>query len=158
MKRLHELLALRGVLHVYDGKVTIDLHLSGRIKPTLILCNLIPDVGRAYILGNGNSFSDISQVALGDNGTAKTRADTQLNNERFRAGPTDWRVVGLQRFTEFFVGINDANFTHREFGLFAGTNIGGANEGTPLSLLVITPEWEKTEALTRTYIHVFDFS
>jgi len=132
-----------GRLYAYDGKVTIDEHLSGQIKPAFVLPNLIVTVGKTYILEN--SPADIDEVKLGDGATARTVIMTDIVNELFSAAPTDARVTGTKRITELFVGVSEANFTHREIGIFANSTL--------ISTLVITPEFEKTTAKTRTYIH-----
>ena len=145
-KQLTEPFPIKGTLYVYDGKVTIDEHLAGIKTPAFVINNLIPTVGRAYIMGgSGESLADIDACCLGDNATARALSDTDLKSLIFTASPTDARVSGTKRITELFVGINEANFTHREFGLKAN--------GTLISTLVLTPEFVKTTAKTRTYIH-----
>ena len=132
----------KGILYAYDGRVTIEQHLSGRIKPALVLPNLMPTVGRVGVL-NG-LLASIDEVKLGDDGSARTAGMTDLVSEQFSASPTDQRVSGTKRYTELYVGSAEANFTHREIGIFSGTTL--------ISTLVIDPEFEKTTAKTRTYI------
>ena len=133
----------RGRLYAYDGRVTIDQHLSGQIKPVFVLPNLMPTVGKQFLVGTG-SLGDIDAVKLGGDGTARTAGLTDIISEQFSASPTDSRVVGTKRVVELYVGTGEANFTHREIGLFAGTTL--------ISTLVITPEFVKTTAKTRSYI------
>ena len=139
---LHEPLTLKGRLFVYEGRVTIDDHLSGA-QPVRIIDNLISTVGRVYILTE--SLADIDACCLGDNGGARTAGDTALKNQLFSATPTDKRVVGTVRITELFIGIAEANFTIREFGIKAS--------GTLISTLIVDPALEKTSAKTYTFIH-----
>jgi hypothetical protein len=139
---LHELDMPKGRLYVYDGKVTIDEHLQVTKEPIQQINNLIPIAGRVFILTQ--SLSQINECVVGDNGSTRTLGDTDLKNPLFSAVPTDYRVSGTKRITELFVGINEANFTHREFGIKAN--------GTLISTLAIG-EFEKTTAKTRTYIH-----
>jgi hypothetical protein len=139
---MYELFMLKGKLYIYKGKVTIDEHLSGQVQPSHVINNLMPTVGRVYTLTE--SLSNIDEVRLGDDNTARVSSDMDLYNPLFTAYPTDKRVVGTKRITELFVGVNEANFMHREIGIFA--------EGALISTLVMS-DFEKTTAKTRTYIH-----
>ena len=134
----------KGQLFAYDRRVTIAEHLQQRFKPNLFLGNLVPTVGRVYILGGG-VLSAIDNVKIGDDGSTRLAADTDLNNPLYECFPTDYRVVGTRRITELLVGTSEANFTHREIGIFAGTTL--------ISTLKILPEFEKTIVKVRTYIH-----
>ena len=140
---MYEPMTIKGVLFAYDGKIIIDQHLSGQARPVFVLPNLMPTVGRAFLVDSG-SIGDIDTVKLGDDGTARTAGLTDIISEQFSASPTDSRVVGTKRVVELYVGTAEANFTHREIGLFAGTTL--------ISTLVITPEFVKTTAKTRSYI------
>jgi len=140
--KLCEHIALHGKLYAYEGRVTIDQHLSGQVKPIFVAENLIPTVGRQYILSN--SLANIDTVKIGDDGSARSLSDTDLKNPLFSASPTDKRVTGTKRITELLVGVNEANFTHREFGVFAGSTL--------ISTLAIA-DWVKDNTKTRTYIH-----
>ena len=131
-----------GRLFAYDGRVSIEEHLAGLCSPKSITNNLIPIAGRVHLLTL--SPANIDTLAIGDNGSARSLADEDLKNKLFTAAPTDSRIVGTKKIMELFVGINEANFIHREFGAFAG--------GTLISTLIIAPEFEKTTAKTRTYI------
>ncbi len=145
-KILYESLGLKGTLFAYDEKVTIDEHIAGTKTPAFVSPNLIPTVGRQYILGStSGSLADIDACCLGDDGSVRASTDTDLKNLQFTASPTDARVTGTKRYTELFVGTSEANFTHREFGVKAGTTL--------ISTIVIDPAFEKTTAKTRTYIH-----
>lgn len=138
---LHEPLNLKGRLFIYGGRVTIDDFLNGA-KPLRIIDNLIPTVGRVYILTE--SLSDINEVALGSNGAARNLSDTDLKTPLFSATPTDKRVVGTVRITELFIGVAEANFNIAEFGIKAN--------GVLISTLVVNPVLEKTSAKTYTLI------
>ena len=134
-----------GTLYAYDGRVTIDGHLSGLYEPVLVLPNLIPTAGRAYLVTEG-SIGDIDTVKLGADGTTRAMGQTDLFSPQFAASPTDMRVSGTKRIVELFVGVEEANgFMHREIGFFAGSTL--------ISTLRIVPEFEKTSAKTRTYIY-----
>ena len=134
----------RGRLYAYDGRVTIDQHLSGQIKPVFVLPNLMPTVGKQFLVGTG-SLGDIDAVKLGGDGTARAASMTDIVNSLFSASPTDARASGTKRVVELYVGTAEANFTHREIGLFAGTVL--------ISTLVISPEFVKTVLKTRSYIY-----
>lgn len=131
-----------GRLFAYEGRVTIDEHLAGLCTTVSVAKNLIPTVGRVHMLTQ--SAADIDTLAIGDNGSARALSDQDLKNRLFTAVPTDSRIVGTKKVMELFVGINEANFVHREFGAFAGETL--------ISTLIIAPEFEKTTAKTRTYI------
>lgn len=134
----------KGQLFAYDRRITIAEHLSGRYKPALLIRNLVPTVGRVFIL-SGGSLADIDNVKIGDDGSTRLATDTDLNNPLYECFPTDYRVVGTRRITELLIGASEANFIHREIGIFAGTTL--------ISTLKILPEFEKTITKTRTYIH-----
>ena len=143
---MKERITPKGVLYVYEGKVTIDDFLRGQ-KPSLVINNLIPDIGRNHILDEMQGLID--EVVIGDDDSERSRDDEDLKSEQFSAFPTDKRRVGQQLITELFVGTDEANFTHREFGIKV--------DGQLMSTLVIEPEFEKDSNKTRTYIHTFDF-
>lgn len=141
--KLIEEMGMKGRLHIYGGRVTIDDYLAGA-QPLQTIDNLMPTVGRYYALTG--SLSNINEVMLGSNGGARSAADTELLTELYTAYPTDKRVVGTARITELFIGISEANFTIREFGIKA--------EGSLISTLVVSPDIVKTTAKTYTFIHV----
>ena len=143
MHKMTEEIGIKGRLHIYEGRVTIDDHLAG-VEPLQSINNLMPTVGRQYALTG--SLSNIDESCLGSNGGARSASDTELLTEIYTAYPTDKRVVGTTRITELFIGAAEANFTIREFGLKA--------EGSLISTLVVTPEIVKTSAKTYTFIHV----
>ena len=139
---LTEEIGIKGQLHIFEGRVTIDDYLAGK-KPLQTIDNLMPTVGRVYALTG--SLANIDECCLGSNGGARSASDTDLLTELYSAYPTDKRVVGTTRITELFIGIAEANFTIREFGIKAEDNL--------ISTLIISPEIEKTTAKTYTFIH-----
>ena len=139
---LHEPIDMKGRLYIYEGRVTIDQHLAG-VEPLQVIDNLIPTVGRVYALTN--ALSNINACVLGASNAAREMSDTDLKIPLFSATPTDKRVIGTVRITELFIGIAEANFTIREFGVKAN--------GVLISTLVINPAVEKTTAKTYTFIH-----
>lgn len=141
---LHETDMPRGTLYVYTGKVTIDEHLSRQKEPAFVLPNMIVTTGRQYLINTG-PLTDINIVKLGDDGTARSLGLIDLVSPQFTAGPTDIRISGTQIIIELFVGVEEANFIHREIGLFAGEVL--------ISTLKVVPEFEKTTAKTRTYLY-----
>ena len=141
--KLFEEIGMKGKLLIYEGRVTINDYLAGA-EPTHTINNLMPTAGRQYALTG--SLSNIDECCLGSNGGARAASDTDLLTNLYTAYPTDKRVVGTTRITELFIGMAEANFTIREFGIKA--------EGSLISTLVVSPDIVKTTAKTYTFIHV----
>ena len=82
IRNLTEKIGLKGQLHIFEGRVTIDDYLAGQ-KPLQTIDNLMPTVGRVYALTG--SLSNIDECVLCSNGGARSASDTDLLTELYSA-------------------------------------------------------------------------
>lgn len=136
---------LSGQLHV-----TVRDAKTGDVLQDYVNGNLIVDTGLDMardLLGSGNHAP--SHIAVGDDATAPTAADTLLANEVFRKAitQTDFDPGAIVQFI-MFLDTGDANgFTLREAGLF---NTAGSNQVEMFSRVPLVPEIDKDSGITVT--------
>ena len=127
----------------FKGKYTIKSLKDGILLDTIIIENVITDVGLNAIIekiGDISSTSLFQFIALGTGNTAPVGADTQLEAETYREPPeTITRVGSSLRLTTTLDFTEGNDITFREIGIFGLDATAVSGTGTLISRALIDP-------------------
>jgi hypothetical protein len=137
----------------WRGVVRITVRRPGSRGKVSVIENTITDAGRNLLAralwDDAGAVNEIRYLAVGDDNTAPTVADTALGNELFRKVVTSSSAgasVG-EAINTIYLAPFDANFQIEELGFYAGAASPVPDSGTLVARVLYSKDKDNLEAI-----------